>query len=326
MQRRAGGVPMGGEHVRSAVHSDMFLEKAVNIERALGHLAKAIELDLVDVALNPEGLTDEDRARYAALGQRLAELSGISYELVMDISQATGIPLSDYDESRDKQSDQQAEQPLPPAPAAPKSAEASTLPQSQRDTQSGVKNGQHDSTEAAVVQSPRPYPETPEGAAMTDSTAGAGERQEESELYKKIVDPARLPVMRPVEESEAIIIKIVGNNTALLSDQKLILRGHELYVFNALLLLRDASRSAVELKSLGFYPNATQSTANAAFARAMQELSDKLNRAVGKEVVKRIGAARSTAYAVNPKLVVVDLRETECAVDDTAPDSVKKNE
>ncbi len=110
------------------------LVKTTPVERALGQLAEAIGLELVDVAPDPSIASNGGKERFTHLAEKLAEVSGISYELVADISSATGIPLDagDTRESLPPAADPPAPETttpvVTPAPRAPDSTETPATP------------------------------------------------------------------------------------------------------------------------------------------------------------------------------------------------------
>ena len=88
-----------------------------------------------------------------------------------------------------------------------------------------------------------------------------------------------------------------------------------MFLFNALMLLRDKPRAAGEIRELGFYPEATNGTATANFSTSMKGLSELLNQAAGIELIKKVGTRADTRYCVNPNLVLRDERiDTDSSV------------
>lgn len=291
------------------------LEKAARIEQALGHLAKAIELGLVDVALDPSIASNGSRERYIELGQKLAEISGLSYELVTDISEATGIPIQVDGETDAAQAELGSPTPALPTPSLREAGEPV----------------------AAVVTPPAPLPTpppTPRSASASPTPTGEGSHESltAEELHQRLVDPSRLPKMREVPEGQEISITILGDNKIRVRDRELrerdlTLSTKEIFILNALLLLRDKPRGAAELRALGFQ---VEGKANpvVTFSRLMKPLMDRINRAASKEVIKKIGEKRNTQYAVNPNAVLTDARQEPVADGVTGEDAhdVKKND
>ncbi len=292
---------------------DLSLQKTTHIERALGHLAKAIELELVDISLDPSSLGDDDREKFTLLGQKLARLSGLSYELLADISSATGTPLEAGQPGKLEVPVEEGEKPA-----------ALPTGESHR-TRSG-------SVTRAPEDQPRPRRTSPSRSPARTVRAKVGvttrpetDQTEQNNLYRRIVNPDELPAMRPVDESEAINAEITTDNSIKIGQTQIPLGKHELYLFNALLMLRDKPRSASELRELGFNPDAkSQNQINSSFSRTMSDLIDKLNGAARKEIIKKLGDKKSTRYAVNPKLVLSDVREKVQQSVNT-PTGVKKN-
>lgn len=299
---------------------DLSLEKLGRIEQAVVHLAKAIELDLVDVALDPTIASNGSRERYAQLGSRLAELSGISYELVMDISQATGIAIEGIEGPQSRmgggeESQQPALQPAQPLPLGEGTTSATAPPAPELADSASEASSAPAAPIANQVTTPADSSAKPKETAETE--------KDPSRLYERIVELEELPEMRPVEEDEAIQLVVWKDNSIKLKDREIKLNRNELFLFNAMILLRDRPRSSSELRALGF--EATGKTpASVAFGNAVKPLIEKLNRAAGKEVIKKLGERRNTKYAFNPKVVLSDFRE-EGIAEETSPEGVKKN-
>lgn len=299
---------------------DLSLEKLGRIEQAVVHLAKAIELDLVDVALDPTIASNGSRERYAQLGSRLAELSGISYELVLDISQATGIAIEGVEAPQSRMGGGEEGQPQPlqaPQPlslgeggASASAPEAPALPDP-----------------ASEAASTPPVAATNQVTTPADSSTQPKEASETekdpSRLYERIVELEELPEMRPVEEDEAIQLVVWKDNVVKLKGREIKLNRNELFVFNAMLLLRDKPRASGELRALGFEVTG-KTPPSVAFGNAVKPLIEKLNRAAGKEIIKKLGERRNTKYAFNPKVVLSDFRE-EGLDEEASPEGVKKN-
>lgn len=291
---------------------ELSLAKATQIEKAMIHLAKAIELDLVDVALDPSSASNGSRERYAALGSKLAELSGISYELMTDISSATGIEIvspeaPSLEQANHSKLADSSESPLL-SPVVDRTKAPSPAP-TVRPT-------------AQPVETPEPTESRPVAPVVpqTETTAAPPETTSSNELFDRIIDLERMPEMRSVEDVDAIRITVGNDNTVSIKGRDLKLSTNEVFLFNALLLLRDKPRSSSELRELGFEP-AGKSPSTATFGNAMKSLIEKLNRAAGKEIIKPLGENRGRKYAFNPRAVLSDLRGTD---QEFAPSNVAK--
>lgn len=274
---------------------DLSLQKADNIERALIHLAKAIELDLVDVTLDPTIASNGNRERYAQLGSKLAQLSGISYELMADIAAATGIAIEQSDEGAPELEAPAAQPALPDHSTA---SEASAAPEPEAEAAS--------SKPTTPPATPAPSAEAKVAAPPTAEASGET-KPSGSELFEKIIDLVHIPEMRPVDPEEAINIEICGNSVVKIKGHEISLSANEVFILNGLLMLRDKPRSSSEIRALGFEPTGKTPPATA-FANAMKPLIGKLNNTAGKEIIKKLGERRNTQYAFNPRAVLEDVR------------------
>lgn len=297
---------------------DRSLEGATRVEKALIHLAKAIELDLVDVTLDPSVASNGSRDKYAMLGSKLAEIAGISFELVHDIADATGLTIEGADQLEGK-----GELPQPALPPAPLSLPESSTPEagtSQHETADLDTEARSASGEGSAepVEQPAPTAEQSKAEPQTSSE----QEQSSRRLHEKIIDLNETPVMRPVDEAEAIHITVGNDNTIIIKERSIGLSPNETFLLNALLLLRDKPRSSSELRALGFEPEG-KTPASTAFANTIRPLMEKLNQAAGKEIIKKLGERRGTQYAFNPRAVLSDLRGTDQELVTSA--SAKKN-
>lgn len=257
---------------------DSAADRAMQIERALGHVARAVELELADIALMNGNLDEETKAKISKLGEHLVKISRGSDYLLGGIARTTGVVLeSSAPYLRDTE-------PTPPLP----------------------------------VHEPEPLldePEPLEKPVQQDSVTGEDVRKKETvsdvSLYERIVDIERFPSMKLREGHSPVEIIVTGNTNLKVGDRDIQLDSHERYLFNALMLLRDKPRSAKEIREFGFFPGAKDSTANQAFSKSMGNLAEQLNMSAGVEVIKKLGQARSTRYAVNPDAVLTDLRTDE---------------
>lgn len=289
---------------------DVSLEKATRIGQALGHLAKAVELGLVDVALDPSIANNGSREKFVLLGQKLGELSGMSYELLADLSSTTGIPIQ-VDEETQRTLPAQERLLVTPEPATADDAKVGE----QEQAASPVRKEDDGGPTGRTVVAPAPEPSAP----VKQEAAS-----EQNDLYQRIVELSRLPEMRPVDEAEAVRSEVIADDRIRIGQQEIVLQKHELFLFNALLLLRDEPRSGRELRDLGFYPGAKSTTSsNNAFSVAMNKLTEQLNQVAKKEIIKKIGEKRATRYALNPRLVLTDVRDETLPTE--APEGVKKN-
>ncbi|MBI2009367.1 hypothetical protein HYS84_03060 [Candidatus Saccharibacteria bacterium] len=276
----------------------------VAIERALADVAHAVELELAEVAQNVDLLDGEYRGRIAKLGEQLIRVSRGSDYLLGGMPPVTVTELGTT--------------PVLEAPAFVRPV-VPVEPASQRPHSPVAPPPQ-----PPVVRSPVP---TPEAGTAADNGASAAEQEEDVDkdnLYAGIIDLDRIPTMALKEGAPAITVSILNGNKLGVGRRSIVLSSHELYLFNALMLLRDKARTAEELRAFNFAPGSSNGNAQIALNKAVNSLSAQLNGAAGLEVIKKIGQTRGTRYAVNPNLVLEDLRTDEDAAVEVGTD-VKKN-
>ena len=136
------------------------------------------------------------------------------------------------------------------------------------------------------------------------------ELEDQGDLYQRLIDLGRIPSMK-IGEDGAIELAIVDNTTLKGGGHTITLGRHERYLFNALMLLREIPASGSELRQFGFFPGAKDNTASMTFSKEMTSLIQQLNEALGVEIFKKVGVRRNMRYAVNPNLVLADLRSDE---------------
>jgi len=144
------------------------------------------------------------------------------------------------------------------------------------------------------------------------------------DFYTRILDLEHFPDVRPEEIESPIEVSIKDNATLGTGEQSIKLDKHEVYLFNALMYLRDQPRTAVELRKFGFCPDAKSPAAtNQTFFQSINGLMDQLNGVLGLQVIGKSGRARGTRYSVNPNLVLSDYRSEDDRA--KAGQDVKKN-
>jgi RNA polymerase sigma factor (sigma-70 family) len=129
-----------------------------------------------------------------------------------------------------------------------------------------------------------------------------------ADLYSRIIDLADLP---PAPESvpDFVRVEILTDDMLRIGAEKVKLGSHQLYLFNALLLLRDKPRSAAELRAFGFYPDASHNRVVAStLTHAMKALNAKFVKGANTEAVVKTGEGRDMNYQLRPGLVLSDIR------------------
>jgi hypothetical protein len=308
----------GGEPESLLPHA---LQRAERLEVAASFVAKVVALELADITLDGS-INTQTQEELAAVAQKLMDVAGLCNELVVDIAGAAGLEIES--ETHDAAPAVPATSALPLIPPATPAhtnghnAESVAPPDPepiQAPTSSDQVPSMVDETAVEIVGGDS-NAET-EAPALSESTDRLAEpKREESEeltsevLYSRIINPDLTPKMRP--KTEQFPIMVSGNRELKVKGNTIQLGKHELFLFNALLILREEPRSAQELKELGFYPDAATGNAiNQAFYQGMTKLIEKVNQAAGREIFKKIGERLGAQYVVNPDLVLLDMRDEE---------------
>ncbi len=290
---------------------DPFLASAVQragqIEAAVVHLAKAMQLHLVDSALDPDSHTAEDVETLADLTRRLAQITGVSRALLGDVAAVVDGPPVVHAEVTTVEpvavsAPARLISPIQTAPALPV---AVALPPASATA-----------APASIAQPPRPTPPPrPQGDRFGRgaSAAETGQSDEVEMLYRRVIDPSRQPAMRPVAPGEAIRVTIVADNTIQIGEQSITLSRNQLFLFNALMLRRGICTSR-ELRAFGFLRGRTEGTVKTTFSQTMAALLELLDQVPEVKIITRIGSGFQSKYAVNPKLVLVDMRRADGSV------------
>ncbi len=287
-------------------------ERMVRVERALDQLAKAIHLDLADIALGSGEIDEQTLETLRSLGQTIVGIAATSYDLLKDLQVVVG---------EEVEVPSQNETTLVPTTVVPPEGNK----QPTRVTTS--------TTNQPKTRQARPQTEKQEAEELSNevdkgTTETEAEHEARGNLYLRIVNPEELPKMKVLDEKKTVEVSIVGAQKLQVGERRFRLKGHSLFLFNAMLLLRDQPRSAAEIRELGFYPGATNGTAQSIFSSTMISLTELMNKAAGVELLKKVGAGRSTRYCVNPNLSLIDDRKDESEEpedNDEAALAAKKN-
>lgn len=276
---------------------DAAFERYSRIEVASSHVAKAVALELADVIMDPDGISDEQKARFAAVAGKLVDIIGLSQELLTDIVGVTGIGV------------QLGSGTIVVETTHPEISGGQQAISPGDEAQTG--GGSKESTDAKGVG---PDSKGTRRRRSADTPTGGGPAASEEtqtqlpELYGAIVDPASTPEMQ-VDESKKAVLSIWADDEIKLGDNSVVLRFHQRYLFNALMRLRDMPREASEIQDLGFYLDAKNKTARTrAFNTQIGELLTQVNQAAGREVFKIVEKDGNKWYVVNPHVVLEDNR------------------
>jgi hypothetical protein len=251
---------------------DQTLDSVNRVGQALTHAASALELQLVDVALDPNLAQGESRQRLTRIAQALADMSGVCNVLVSDISQAAGIPVQAEGNGQEAGND---------------SDDAITAP-------------------AAVLSSAGPE----ESEKQAEIAIKNADLPSSEELYSKVIDLSLMPEVETPSE-ELVFANIVSDKEIEIGKHRIKLEGHDLYLFNAMLLLRDKAQEPSELREMGFNAQGTKDSVRHTFSKVFKNLAARINGVAGEVIIRQDNHGRATRYAVNPKLVLLDLRNQE---------------
>ncbi len=297
-------------------------DRVANTEAAITQLAKVVGLELVDIYLDQGGAPDQDTVeRLTEIAGSLITIAGISVDLLKDIAPLAGLNIH-MNGGAPRLVDEPVEQPALP-PGRPTSntevpVQDTAITEPSVSEVPAVTNpmggGQEPTAQPVLAQDTVLDTQPPQasGDSASPESAGSSEEREvvERDLYKRVCDLEAFPAIQLLEGAPVIKLTVAGNNHVRLGDRVLTLDKHELYLFNAMLMLRDGVRTGGELRAFGFYPEASSDGSIAGtFSKAMNGLIEKLNSTAGIELFKKTGAARGTRYIVNPNLVLEDGRD-----------------
>ena len=298
------------ERTPSAIHPA--LERAERIERALSHTARALELELADIELAGQAVDETVEQSLRSIGATLIRISQMGINTANSLAATIGtdqIALDVPTTLLEQPSVTSAVQAMPKTPEQPNLQPAvGTQPRAQEPQAAAVK------TEAApaelVVKGEEPVAEPQKVASISQvETREKKTPAYEGELYTRIVPESVTPIMELRKGMIAIPLRIVTDDTVIINGEKVMLEGDQLFIFNALMKLRDNLIAAKDMRKLGFRLEGQPGAI--AFSQAMRELTSQLQQAAGPELptlIKRTGKAAGTKYAVNPAIVLQDER------------------
>lgn len=258
-----------------------YVERADNIRRALGHMGSAVHLEMSGLALDGESLGEADEEKYRELGKRFVEIAQFSNAIAESLgvnNEATQFALETVD-----------------TPETSFIADAEVV-------------------EEDVSPEPEPTPENKTVAPSEQPKVRRRRRKQqtfEGKYYDAIIPPAELPAVES-NGHEPIPLTITADSTISLNGTDIELKGDRMYIFNALMGLRDQTPAAKDIRGLGeFRPGAeeTSDSTNTAFSNAMKKLRAELNEAAETELIKKHGDKLQTKYGVDPRLQLIEGRE-----------------
>lgn len=313
---------------------DPTLERAQRVERAVIHVTRAIELELADIALSGESLDPESTQAQSLrqLGAVLLRVSSMGIHTANSLATTLGDTPQEISEI--------PKQTLIPQAVAPQSASSEVRSQEAAEPAEVAAPVVETPVVATPPSGSTPTPETSRltrkqnidtsDSVPTPRVTRGREKQKiqyEGELYTRIVSEKQTPVMELREGMEPIPIRIITDDTLVINGEKVVLEGDQLFIFNALMKLRDGMITAKDMREFGFRIDGP--SASATFSKAMTGLMGELQQAAGPEqptIIKKIGQAAGVKYAVNPAVILEDERiHFSGDVDDDTSEIVKKN-
>lgn len=310
----------GREETPAPIHPA--LSTAERIERALNHVARSLELELADIALSRDSISDSTEQDLRNIGAALLRVSQIGITTANSLAEGLGEAPSQLV--------------VPELPVQAKvlveQQTTETIPVSASVKEAGPVVEEVVQPVAQVVgETPKATPEvvttpeetrlpSPEQISEVQTTKERKKLKYEGDMYARIVTEKETPIMELREGMEAIPVRIISDDTIVVNGEKIVLQGDHLFIFNAAMKLRDQMMTAKDMRALGFRMDTA--SASMTFSKAMNELHYTLQSAMGSlnvGIIKKTGQAAGTRYAVNPAVQLVDERHESSLVD--APDS-----
>lgn len=323
---------MTGERENQAEVINPALERVRRVERALNHLSRAIELELADVALSEEGVDEKSAQEYRELGAALLRLSSVGMNTANSLASTLGEPTKELPQDNalvEKIVADNAEYISPVSQNMSEKNSNTHLPKEAVDNTRVAEKSDDTVNEDITPDRQDSIEETESDVKATshlspDKKSTVEKPRYEGELYRRIISEKDTPLMELREGMEAIPIRIVTDDTIIVNGEKIVLEGDELFIFNGLMKLRDNVRASKEIRKLGFRLDGP--SGSAAFSKAMKDLIGQIDNATGPNhpvIIKKIGEAAGTKYAVNPSVVLEEERiDIDAEENDT--ENVKK--
>lgn len=140
------------------------------------------------------------------------------------------------------------------------------------------------------------------------TTTSPTETESRGVFYEGILDSRRFPEPERSGTGRTIDVETVDNWTISMCDTPITLRGHRLYVFNALMSTREAL-TAADLCAFGFDPCARRSD----FVRALNSLNNAMKRVIGFEPIAKVKVGRRNRFVMNPNVTVSNDKRSEAS-------------
>lgn len=158
--------------------------------------------------------------------------------------------------------------------------------------------------------------ENPHTPALSEQRFDRGEKKaaasvdarghDKGELYDEIV-PLGPVSEEALADPETIKITVTSGNTLEINGEKINLQGHQLFLFNALNMLRDEDLVTSErIREVGFK---TGKNVHTAFSTSMAALRQTLTQVSGIDIVERVPwIKKKLRYRFDPRVVFIDRR------------------
>lgn len=298
---------------------DSFLDPALSqlerLEFAINRVGQAVELELANIALDPTTLDDETREKLQAIGNRLLEIATTGSTVAEDVNGMLGI-----------ETDVPASQrpPVQHTEHRPPTAPIGRRPRVRREPATAA-TPHTPTTRTAPTPAKAPVV-APVAVSEPVKPTEAEAQKTESDLYKRLINIEQTPQMQRAEGAVPVEVAVTADDRIRIGDRELIITGHNRFLFNALMLLRDRPLAAGDIQELGFYPEATNGSKSANFSTMIKGLSELVNQAAGIELIKKVGTGTNTRYCVNPNLVLKEERPDPDLVTANGESQLKKIE
>jgi hypothetical protein len=135
-----------------------------------------------------------------------------------------------------------------------------------------------------------------------------------------IIPPDEMPAVELLEDEEPLVITIISDHMLAINGETIKLVGDRLFVFNALMTLRDGRISGGTIRRMGFRsPDKNPDYAAHTCIRLTERLQADFNTFTGIEAIKKT----KVRYQIDPTLQFIDKRDERTTAE--GGNDVKKN-
>ncbi len=299
---------------------------AARIERAMGHLATATELKLADIHLDGRELTPADQEALRNLGESILSSIGLGMTLARDIAPLLGgrielngngisLALPAAPETPTVEAElTRLREPVPLSAAgqlAPPAHKAESVSKAERSTKRTRREDVPKTRAPSVRSVPKPDGDT---STKESGVLATQEFPSSEELYQGLLSPDRLPKPEQPLKGKPVRLEKLGANKVRIGNAEWTLKGHELFLLNALLLTRNTPMLGSQLRALGFQPNGSPRGREVSFSVAIKNLIERFTEAGASGVLTKQGPSTKPLYILSPNLEVVDVSEPDSKV------------